>query len=344
MPNAPEEQVASSHSNKKPHFFPWGSIGIVCAGLGIAVMLIVASLAYCRLFNINIFLAKKIDGLHHQLEQTQTSLIDMQKTTLEAQQAVQQVQNTLENQKQLLSQISHPPRSDKDEWEMTKAYHYVKLAHDHLQFDQDVRLAITLLQAADQTLRPLTDPKLADIRKALANDITSLQSVPALDTAGIYLRLSALNEQVDKLPVSNKLLPAETPPPSTTKNEPSTAGWKRGLQTSWQALQQIIVVRHHSSTVLPLVTPDQHIFLYQNLHAFLLQSMWALLHKQATIYHSSLQQSIEWIKQYFATDSPVAQSMLTNFYQLEQINISPQIPSITNSLHEFQNYLGQSTK
>jgi uroporphyrin-3 C-methyltransferase len=113
------------------------------------------------------------------------------------------------------------------------------------------------------------------------------------------------------------------------------SGWKRGLQTSWQALQKIVVVRYHESGALPFMTPDQQLFLYQNVHAMISQSMWALLHGQTIIYQKSLQQTINWVKEYFLLDSPVTQAVLNELNELQKIDIHPATPEISGSLQAF---------
>jgi uroporphyrin-3 C-methyltransferase len=86
---------------------------------------------------------------------------------------------------------------------------------------------------------------------------------------------------------------------------------------------------------MPLMIPEQKTFLYQNLHAMLAQTIWALLHKQPVIYQSSLQQVATWIKQYFVSDASSTCAVLSDLTQLEKIDVHPPTPTITNTLQVF---------
>ncbi|MCQ6498264.1 uroporphyrinogen-III C-methyltransferase, partial [Vibrio parahaemolyticus] len=73
--------------------------------------------------------------------------------------------------------------------------------------EHDVESENQLMESADQRIASLNDPSLVKLRKAMANDITKLRTVPLIYRDGLVLRLTALQQQEDKLPISNALLP-----------------------------------------------------------------------------------------------------------------------------------------
>jgi len=119
---------------------------------------------------------------------------------------------------------------------------------------------------------------------------------------------------------------------AVTQNE---SVWQRGLHEMWRSLKTIVVVRNNLNGSMPLVTPEQKAFLYQNVHAMIAQSTWALLNQQPAIYQSSLQQLTEWIKRYFVLDAPQTRAMLNDLSQLEKIDIHPPTLTLMNTLQAF---------
>lgn len=322
-------------TQKKSFRFAWGRIGVLFLILLIIVGMIVASFAYCRLFRFDKELRVAVTSLETQLADSQKQITDLQNNSAAVQQAMQQTMDELKNVNKTVTDLVATQHNNKAEWTVAEAHYLVKLANDNLQFAGNVPLAITLLQMADQQIHDLADPSRDPIRKALAGDIANLQSTPQVDVAGIYLRLSALNEQLDKLPLPNKQTNTSQSNAQASSDQ-NEVWWQRGLQTTWQSLRQLVVVRYNKSGNVPFMTPDQEAFLFQNVHAMLEHAMWALLHGQADIYRTSLEQTSVWVKQYFVTDSTVTQAVLTELDALQKLNVHLSVPKITNSLQAFQ--------
>jgi len=264
--------------------------------------------------------------------QQQATIIPVEKNLNAALESIQQLQTDV---KQLQQEFTQTQVNNKNKLKLMQAAYYVKLANDNVQYINDIPMALNLLKMADQMLQDLSDATYDDARKALANDITALQSAPKVDVTGLYMRLTTLNTQLDQLQLPNKLFVADKSTDITT-NPSDQPWWRRGLETTWQALQKIVVIRYNDNNTRPFITPEQQLFLYQNLHAMLEQTIWGLLHGQTAIYQVSLQQTAEWTKEYFVTDSSVAQAVLNELNQLQQIDIHPANPSIINSVQAFK--------
>jgi uroporphyrin-3 C-methyltransferase len=313
-----EAQSESRGSLAKATTFLFTLLAIGALGTGLYY-------AYCQLINGGSKLANVTADLNNKIAQDQSAISTLQK-------AVQDNQQTSE---QLIAQL-HANQQSQDQWRVSEAQYLTSLANDNLQLGDNVGLVVTLLQNADQKLRDLSDPRIATIRRALANDIVAMQAVAAVDVTGIYLQLSALNDQVDKLvlPVSRP----EATPAEAEDADKRMSWWRRGLRQSWEALSKVIVVRYNQGGERPFIPPDQQAFLTQNLHAMFEQALSATVHRQTTIYRTSLGQAQTWIKKYYLADSSVTQAMLTNLNQLQNQTLRPALPELTASLQAFHDY------
>jgi uroporphyrin-3 C-methyltransferase len=197
-------------------------------------------------------------------------------------------------------------------------------------------MALTLTQRADQVLQNLQDSSVLEIRKSLAEKIASLQQVPKVEVTGIYLTLAALDKMIDQLPLPASPLKAEQTQPIASN--PEASWWERGLNQSWQALRKIVIVKNDLQNVLPVIMPEEKVFLFQNLHAQLASAMWGALHRNMPVYQASLARAVSWIQLYFDKDKPATQAMLKNISQLQAVNIEPPVITLAPTLKLFDDY------
>ncbi|MHB1949089.1 MAG: uroporphyrinogen-III C-methyltransferase [Gammaproteobacteria bacterium] len=315
----------TTEQNNKPTRTLWSNISILFSTLAIIILLII-------FFGTTFYYLRVLKSVNT----AQVNTTQLEKTVDGLQQQVSQLSEELKSQSQVVNALRQTQSGNsRDEWHVLEAEFLTKMANDKLQLENNIPQAILLLQSADQEIRNLNDAKYLPIRKALASDIANLQATPQVDIAGIYMRLAAANEQISKLPLPNK--PAQSPVVQTSASE-SLPWWKRGLQQTWQALRQIVIVRYNPNGTPPLALPEQQDFLYLNLHVVLEKAMWGLLHQQPEVYRASLDQAIKWIKLYFVQDAPLTQSLLTNLTELQALDIHPALPKMTDSLKAFQDY------
>lgn len=282
---------------------------------------------------------KKIDSQLSQLTNEikdsdhSASLTNLQNTVNIMQESLQKSQNLSGQQEQLLSEWRAAQSGDMNKWHAAQAEYLIHFANNQLQFAHNIPVAIQLLQQAEKELASAQDPLLLEVRKSIASDLVNLQALPTVDVTAIFLKLNALNDLVDKLPLPAK--PLEPEPQNTSE---SNAGWKSFLS----GLNKIVIVRKNDASALPLVLPDEKIFLYQNLHAQLESASWALLNENAAIYAASLARADAWIKQYFVQDAAETKSMLQQLSELQKINIQPPAVSLTNTLQSLNAYQTQT--
>jgi len=118
-------------------------------------------------------------------------------------------------------------------------------------------------RSADQRIAALNDPSLVPLRKLMAKDITTLKSIPIIDRDGLVLRLTALQQQVDDLPLAD-------------------------------FSENFITFRSRDGNIIPLLSPQQHFYLKENMKAKLETAIKAVYIEQQDIYIAALDTAEQW--------------------------------------------------
>lgn len=317
MSNGPTPQINSDNpdNTKKRSRIPWNGFGLFFSTFAVVGLIFIVIAAFTQLIFINTKLSDQIATLDNNLALIQ-----------------QQTENTLVIQQNKINELSQSQNKSSNTWKILEANHLVILANNNLQLNSDVAASIKMLQFASQELQVSNDAKLNLIQQAIANDLDKLKSAQQINTPELYSKILALIVKIDQLPLKINQEKIQSSP-----NDVNLPWWHRGWQTTLKILQNIVIIRHTPTGTLPLVTPEEQAFFFQNFHTLLVQTSWALLHGQNEIYHASLQQIIDWIEIYFVKDSTATKTALADLQQLQQIDIHPVIPELT-SVRAFQDY------
>ena len=320
----------------------WKKIGILITMFALIIFVCTFGFGYFQLARVNMDLAKNVSALQQSVDTTQRDISNLQQYTNGLQQVEQNAKALSMQQAQMINDWKAAQQGDMNKWHVAEAQYLVNLANDQLLFTQNTSSALMLLQRASQVLGNLNDDRLMDSRKLIANDIMKLQSTPQLNVTQLYLFLSALNNQLDQL-----TLPA-TPLKNVNQttamdDEGNLSWWQIGLHRTWDTLKKIVIVQYNGKQTLPLVMPEEKVFLYQNLHAQMESAMWAALHRNADVYQQSLERAKNWIAQYFDVSAPTTQLAITRIAELQRINMSASTISLTETLQSLNRYLEQSS-
>ena len=210
-----------------------------------------------------------------------------------------------------------------NDWMLAESEYLVRMAGRKLWLEHDLVSAITLLGNADERIAALNDPSLMPIRKALAEDIAKLKGMPRIDREGLTLKLAALSDQIELLPLSTVSMPE-------TKAEPDQAvstnpdEWESNLKKNWvKFTENFVTIRRRDGAVEALLSPQQEIFLRENLKTKLLQAQLSVYREQQALYEDSLDKAQRWLTQYFDTDNSATRYMQGEIDKLkgEQIQI-----------------------
>ncbi|MBL0565844.1 uroporphyrinogen-III C-methyltransferase [Aeromonas veronii] len=210
-----------------------------------------------------------------------------------------------------------------NDWMLAESEYLVRMAGRKLWLEHDLVSAITLLGNADERIAALNDPSLMPIRKALAEDIAKLKGMPRIDREGLTLKLAALSDQIELLPLSTVSMPeAKAEPDQAVSANPDE--WESNLKKNWvKFTENFVTIRRRDGAVEALLAPQQEIFLRENLKTKLLQAQLSVYREQQALYEDSLDKAQRWLTQYFDTDNSATRYMQGEIDKLkgEQIQI-----------------------
>ncbi|NOH50389.1 heme biosynthesis operon protein HemX [Vibrio rotiferianus] len=290
----------------------------------------------------------QIAQLQSQLEQAQSAmkqeLSQVKQETIEkattathkAEVVLGQQQKSIESLQLAVADVKGRRPND---WLLAEADYLVKLAGRKLFLEHDVESATQLMESADQRIAALNDPSLVGLRKAMANDITKLRVVPLVDRDGLVLRLTALQQQVDKLPLANALLPEAA---AVEKQEVSEdiANWQDNLMTSLKDFSEnFITFRTRDGNVIPLLSPQQHFYLKENIKAKLETAIKAVYQEQGEIYTTSLETADKWAMAFFNQDDNSVKEFNKTLSQLSKQDIQVEYPAKLESQNQLSDVI-----
>jgi uroporphyrin-3 C-methyltransferase len=215
------------------------------------------------------------------------------------------------------------------DWAMAEAEQLMVIANHRLQLARDVGSALAALRATDRLLESLADPNLLPVRRTLAREIASLEALERIDIPGMSLRLVQLAEQADRLPLAGAGRAAsETVAVST----PANTDWRTSAHDLWQDLKSLVRIRYHSEGQKPLLAPEQHYFLRENLRLMLFGAQNALLQGNVPVYQENLKSAIQWLRDYYDLTSQVTVAALADLEKLATARVVAEMPNIAGSL------------
>ncbi len=228
-----------------------------------------------------------------------------------------------------------------NDWLLAEADYLVKLAGRKLFIEHDVESATQLMETADQRIAALNDPSLTPLRKSMANDITKLKSIPLIDRDGLVLRLSSLQQQVDALPLANAILPeAEQVQEQVVSQDIND--WQTNLMTSLKDFSEnFITFRTRDGNIIPLLSPEQHFYLKENIKAKLETAIKSVYVEQQEIYTTALGTAQQWSQSFFNQDNNAVKSFQTALEQLAKQKVDVEYPVKLETQKELSDVITQ---
>lgn len=217
--------------------------------------------------------------------------------------------------------------TDAKTWLLSQADFLVKLAGRKLWSDQDVTTAAALLKSADASLADMNDPSLINARRAITEDIASLSAVSQVDYDGIILKVNQLSNQIDNLQLADNNDDDSPMDSDGTELSSSLNEWRVNLQKSWQSfMDSFITIRRRDETAVPLLAPNQDVYLRENIRSRLLVAAQAVPRHQEETYKQALDNVSTWVRAYYNTDDATTTAFLDDIDTLSQQNISMNVP------------------
>ncbi len=225
-------------------------------------------------------------------------------------------------------------------WRLDAVEQLLMTANERLLLAHDAASAEQALALADARLQAIADPAWVELRRMLAEEMASLRAVPTVDVTAISLKLQALSDRAPGLPLAGHLQRdrqrADRAPAGETA-APSTLPWYERLwEKTREAVLSLVTIRQNTTPTAPLLPPDLHGLLVQNLRLQLEAARTALLLRDATQYDNALRTASDWVQRYLGTEDSSVQAALDTLAEIRRVKISPTPPDISGSLRRLR--------
>ncbi|MGR5503586.1 uroporphyrinogen-III C-methyltransferase [Vibrio sp. DNB22_10_4] len=263
-------------------------------------------------------------SLSSEMQQVQADTLEQAKTmTHKAEVVLGQQKKSIKSLQLAVADVKGRRPND---WLLAEADYLVKLAGRKLFLEHDVVSATRLMESADQRIAALNDPSLVSLRQSMANDITKLRTVPLIDRDGLVLRLTSLQREVDQLPLANAILP-DAPAVEKRQVSQDIYDWQDNLMTSLKDFSEnFITFRSRDGNVIPLLSPEQHFYLRENIKSKIETAIRAVYEEQGEIYKMSLETADQWSESFFDMDNNSVKEFNAALGKLSQQNIQVNYP------------------
>ncbi len=279
-------------------------------------------------------LVDKLTALQQQSQTDNQALVQRLTEFDSALNAIHQQQTiNIEELNEQREQLASLTSSDVNIWMISQADFLVKLAERKLWNDQDVISAGALLKSADSSLASMNDAGVIEARRALESDISNLAAINQVDFNGIILKLNKLSNTIDSLPlIDHKSSQKITEAGGNNELSSSLGEWRQNLLKSWRHfMEDFITIRRRDDNVRSLLSPDQGVYLRENIRSQLLIAAQAVPRHQNEIYKQSIKIASAWASDWFDISNPAVKVWLAELDTLSKENISIDIPSALKS-------------
>ena len=289
------------------------------------------------------------------------------KTAQDLSKELQAKVNVLENkqaesqsQQLALEQLYQELSRSRDDWALSEIEQVLSTASQQLQLAGNVPGALIALQNADRLLSRSDKPQFILIRRAITRDQEKLKSLPLVDTTGMALRLDSVIGQIDKLPLlsdEKPVIPATQPKNARDKpvsmSQPVDAGgsaasgdWMTTVRNKWDSwsneiwleIKQLVRVREVATPEALLLSPTQAYYARENLKLRLLSARLALLSRNESAFRNDILAAQDTILKYFDTRAKQTQTAQALLKQIQNNNLSIEMPTLADSLNAVRNY------
>jgi uroporphyrin-3 C-methyltransferase len=275
--------------------------------------------------------------------QEQSTQLQVKVGVLEARQAESQ------SQQAALEQLYQDLSKNRDDWALSEIEQVLSTASQQLQLAGNVPGALIALQNADRSLSRSDKPQFIAIRRAIARDTDKLKALPALDMAGVALRLDNVINQVDTLPLlsgEKPVLPDNTatvsaggdPAAAPTIGARLRLAWNQWSGDMWNDVRQLVRVRSVDTPEALMLSPTQNYFVRENLKLRLLNARLALLARNETSFRDDLATAQDTLSKYFDTRARATLSAQAMLRQVQGNNLAIELPDLSDSLNAVRNY------
>src|SRR6266850_6196338 len=279
--------------------------------LAVLAVVLAAGLAALSWLDARHRIATTQEELARRLREIESDAREARLVSRQAQEALRESQGRLaslearlaesQSQQLALEALYQDLSRNRDEWQLAEIEQVLAIGSQQLQLAGNIRAALLALQLAEARLARADRPQFVPIRRALARDIERLKALPAVDIAGMSMRLDSLVAAVDSLPLAFDERSEREPAAKSGAGDAARGFWARLGSEIRSELRSLVVVRQVNTPEPPLLPPTQAYFLRENLRLRLLNARLSLLMRDEAGYREDLRAAQAWVRRYFDT-------------------------------------------
>jgi uncharacterized protein HemX len=284
--------------------------------------------------------------LEHQISEAQASIQQLHESQSDLMDGLHQdtedvakLQNRAGDSEQMLAHLSADVRGGRTRAQLMGIEQLLLIASDRVQLAHDARGAGAALQLAEERLSALAEPRLFEIRKAVADERAALLAVPLADRPSAALNLSGLIARADSLPLRQhpvvKTAESTAPAPQSFQQSWSERGWS----SFKQMLGSVFTVQRTDKPVDRLLPPEQEALVKQLLALKLESARAALLLGDTASFRGALESAQQWLGDYYRPEDPTVSAARAELERLQGLDLDPPLPDLSRSVGLLRAYL-----
>jgi uroporphyrin-3 C-methyltransferase/uroporphyrinogen III methyltransferase/synthase len=369
LPNLPEQGAQPAPASQPaPHLPPQRGAGLFDTlrqplPMAVAVLAVLLALqawsTHSRINSLRADMARSLQKDEQVAADTSVLAREVSEQSKELQVKVgvlESRQQEAQSQQAALEQLYQDLSKNRDEWALSEIEQVLSTASQQLQLAGNVQGALIALGNADRSLSRSDKPQFITIRRAIALDTEKLKALPAVDLAGVALRLDNVIADVDTLPMLSDEKPALPAPPAPLRpkarakatpaapaqpmalGERMTETWRAWSREMWDDIRQLIRVRSVETPEALMLSPSESYFVRENLKLRLLNARLALLSRNESAFRDDLNTAQGMLLKYFDTRARATQAAQAGLRQVQANNLAIEMPTLADSLNAVRNY------
>ncbi|MBU0752877.1 MAG: uroporphyrinogen-III C-methyltransferase [Gammaproteobacteria bacterium] len=227
---------------------------------------------------------------------------------------------------------------------VTEAEQAVSIAAQQLQLAGNVEAALIALSGAEARLARSASPQFLGLRKLIARDIDRLRALPTADVPGMAMKLEGVIASIDAMPFAFEQRPRAEAPSAKPKAvavpvaPTELAYWQRLAADVWNEFRQLVRVERMDHSDPGLLSPQQTIYLRENLKLRLVNARLALLARDGKSFREDMRQAQAWLERYFDNRAKPVQAALVTVKALAVADVAVVPPGLNETLAALRNF------
>jgi len=209
----------------------------------------------------------------------------------------------------------------------------VRLAQQQAQLTGSVEPLVAALRSAELRVTRAAQPRLAQLRRAIARDISRITNATVSDTPALLVRIDELLRMADDLPLVNAV--AAVSAGGSLKPADSETGptwWERALRLVGEEARKLLRVSRIEQPEAALLSPEQSFFVRENFKLKLLNARLGLLARQLESARSDIAASSASLNKYFDPASRKTQAAANLLQQVQGQLKTMELPRVDDTL------------